>query len=238
MQEDLLLLLPLWYIVFLMSTTCHEAAHGWAAWIGGDPTAYHGGQVSLNPLPHVRRELFGTVIVPIVSYLVLGWNNPAHRWMIGWASAPFDPGWEERHPRRAALMALAGPLANLGLGGIGFSVLSIGLTQGWWVPAVVPSFDGLVEPGIGGAVGLSGLGRLCSVVLCLNTVLFVFNLLPLPPLDGAAVLSGVFSPLRRVYQLWRQNEFSGIIGLLVAWYVFPALFRPVFLTVLGWLFGG
>jgi hypothetical protein len=103
-----LILGVIWYIVFLFSTTCHEGAHALAAKLGGDNTAFAGGQVTLNPLPHIRRELFGLVLVPIVSYFLAGW-------MIGWASAPYDPAWQERYPRRAALMALAGPSANLAL---------------------------------------------------------------------------------------------------------------------------
>ena len=96
----------LWYVAFLFSTTVHEAAHAWAALRLGDPTAYLGGQVTLNPIPHIRREPIGTVLFPIVTFLVGGW-------MMGWASVPYDPVWAERYPRRAAWMALAGPAANL-----------------------------------------------------------------------------------------------------------------------------
>jgi hypothetical protein len=95
-----------WFVAFLFSTTLHEAAHAFAAWRLGDSTAYHGGQASLNPIPHVRREPFGMVLIPIVSYALGGW-------MFGWASAPFDPMWAARYPKRAGLMALAGPIANL-----------------------------------------------------------------------------------------------------------------------------
>ena len=108
MTPDFLVLGVIWYIVFLFSTTCHEGAHALAAKIGGDTTAFEGGQVSLNPIPHIRRSPVGLVVVPIISYFV------AH-WMIGWASAPYDPQWQERHPHRAAWMALAGPAANFTL---------------------------------------------------------------------------------------------------------------------------
>ena len=57
----------LWYVVFLLSTTCHETAHAWAAKLGGDLTAFHGGQVSLDPIPHIRREPFGMVIFPLAD---------------------------------------------------------------------------------------------------------------------------------------------------------------------------
>ena len=93
------------YAGFLFSTVLHEAAHALAAKRGGDWTAYHGGQVSLDPLPHIRREPLGTVVVPLISYFLGGW-------MIGWASTPYDPFWAQAHPRRAAWMSLAGPAAN------------------------------------------------------------------------------------------------------------------------------
>src|SRR6185369_342258 len=77
------------------------------AWRGGDPTAYEAGQVSLSPWPHIRREPWGTVLVPLLTFFTYAGTGSA--WMMGWASAPFDPLWEHRHPRRAAAMALAGP---------------------------------------------------------------------------------------------------------------------------------
>src|SRR5918997_4324426 len=92
----------LWFVVFLFSTTVHEAMHALVAWKGGDPTAYHGGQVSLSPIPHIRREPIGMLAVPLLTSFTQGLA-------MGWASAPYDPLWAERHPRRAALMAAAGP---------------------------------------------------------------------------------------------------------------------------------
>ena len=95
-----------YYVVFLFSTTLHEAAHAWAAMLGGDLTAYHGGQVTLDPRPHIRREPIGMVVLPLLTSLASGWP-------FGFASAPFDPAWSLRHPKRAGWMALAGPGANL-----------------------------------------------------------------------------------------------------------------------------
>lgn len=91
----------IWYIAFLFSTTCHEAAHVFAALKLGDPTAYHEGQVSLNPIPHVRREPLGTVLVPLLSFFAGGW-------MLGWASAPYDPYWAERYPKPLFVSAPGG----------------------------------------------------------------------------------------------------------------------------------
>ena len=94
------------YVAFLFSVTLHEAAHAWAAQRGGDLTAYLGGQVSVDPIPHIRREPFGMVVLPLISLAIF--NFP-----FGFASAPYDPVWARNHPRRAAWMALAGPAANL-----------------------------------------------------------------------------------------------------------------------------
>lgn len=85
-----------WFAAFLFSTTVHEAMHALVAWKGGDPTAYQGGQVSLSPIPHIRREPIGMLAVPLLTSLTQGWA-------MGWASAPYDPDWAERYPRRAAL---------------------------------------------------------------------------------------------------------------------------------------
>ena len=112
----------IWYIAFLFSTTCHEASHALVAKLGGDDTADRAGQVTLNPVPHIRREPWGMVVIPLVSFLFFGW-------MIGWASAPYNPEWQARHPRRGGLMALAGPAANFALMGIAAILIRVGL--GW-----------------------------------------------------------------------------------------------------------
>ena len=112
-----------WYVVFVISVTVHEAAHATVAYLGGDPTAYKGGQVSLNPVPHMRREPIGMLVVPLLTAISNGWP-------IGWASAPYDPRWEQQHPRRAAWMAAAGPGANLALALLALIGLKIGLATG------------------------------------------------------------------------------------------------------------
>src|SRR6202167_1020297 len=115
----------IWYIVFLFSTTCHEGAHSLVARLGGDPSAFHGGQASLNPLPHIRRSPFGMVVVPILTYIL-----PPH-WMFGWASAPYDPAWQRQYPRRAAWMALAGPAANFTLAILAAVGIRAGMALGY-----------------------------------------------------------------------------------------------------------
>lgn len=228
-ETDQLALLPLWYAVFLLSLTCHEAAHAFVAWRGGDPTAYHAGQVSLNPLPHVRREPWGTVLIPLFTYLSSGW-------MMGWASAPYDPWWGSRHPRRAALMALAGPAANLALAAIAFAVLRMGLLGGVWQQPDVATFDRFVEVVPGAAAALDGTGRLLSILLALNLLLCVFNLVPLPPLDGASVVSGFSRTAAALRERWERSPLSSLVGLLVAMLVVSPIFRPIARLVLEQLY--
>src|SRR2546429_9733857 len=98
---------------------------------GGDETAFLGGQVTLNPEPHIQREPWGMVIIPILM-LVLTHS------VIGWASAPYDPHWERRHPHLAAWMALAGSAQNFTPIGFAPHVLRVGLHQRWLPPGVLP----------------------------------------------------------------------------------------------------
>src|SRR5919109_3873405 len=115
-----------WFLAFLFSTTVHEAMHAFAAWRLGDPTAYHGGQVSLSPAPHIAREPIGMLVLPLITSFTQGWA-------IGWASAPYDPHWAARYPKRAALMAAAGPAGNFLIAIASFALLKVGLVTGWFI---------------------------------------------------------------------------------------------------------
>jgi Zn-dependent protease len=224
----------IWYAVFLLTLTLHEGAHALVAWLGGDQVAYRGGQVSLNPLPHIRREPFGTVVVPLLTFFSSGW-------MMGWASTPYDPAWGERHPRRLAAMSAAGPAANLLVAGLMFATLRILLAAGVVVAPERINFSRLVEaPGATPEGSLLHAVAFClSVALNLNFLLFLFNLMPLPPLDGAGVLEGLFpdtvgGALRRL----AHNPVLSLVGLLIAWQVFGAVWRPAFALLLRLLHPG
>jgi Zn-dependent protease len=132
-------------------------------------------------------------------------------------------------------MAAAGPAGNFGLAAIAFAVLKGGLMAGLFVSPERVTFSSLVESPGGPTVVTSML----SVFLMLNVLLGTFNLLPLPPLDGASVAS-IFVPARFRTQL-RDMTMSGmtsVIGLLVAWQVFPLLTEPLFSGVLALLHPG
>ncbi len=236
MSPEAIALGGLWFVVFLLSTTCHEAAHALVAALGGDQTAARAGQVTLNPLPHMRREPWGMVLIPILSYFMF--YSPAQGgWMIGWASAPYDPVWRMNHPRRAGAMALAGPAANLLLALAGGALLAAGLKLGWFMPAADLHFDRIVDVAQGSA--LDGVGAFLSILFSLNIILFTFNLLPVPPLDGATAL-GLVLPERAARQ-WTElsaRPIFALLAFLAAWYVFPSwVLWPVYSRALEVLFG-
>jgi Zn-dependent protease len=222
-----------WYIVFLFSTTCHEASHAFAAKLGGDLTAFHGGQVTLNPLPHMIREPFGMLLVPILSYVLGGW-------MIGWASAPYDPYWQARYPRRAAWMSLAGPGANFALMLIGAIGIRLGMLAGVFQQPDRIDYTSITVANPASATPLLTFAAMfISVLFFLNLLLGTFNLLPVPPLDGATGIA-VFMSERtalRFLEFTRDPTFS-MAGIVAAWFLFGRLFDPIFTFALNALYPG
>lgn len=212
-----------WFVSFLFSTTVHEAMHALVALKLGDPTAYYGGQVSLSPIPHMKREPIGMLVLPLLTASTQGWA-------IGWASAPYDPNWANRYPNRAALMAAAGPVGNFLIAIGAFVALRIGLGLGAFIAPDRVNFETIVAAASGEANFVT---MLLSVLLIQNVFLGVFNLLPLPPLDGAAVASALVpEPLASSMRQFGNNPMASTMGLLVAWQVFPAVTGPLFSLVL------
>jgi Zn-dependent protease len=197
--EAIILLL----VTLIISLTVHEAAHALFALLGGDRTAYYAGQVTLNPLPHMQREPFGMLVLPLLS-LFLSKGTMC----FGFAHAPIDPRWAYHNPRKAALMSAAGPLANVLLAGIAFAVL-------WLIGR--PDSD-----------ATEAVRRIASVFLMLNILLAVFNVIPLPPLDGAGVVTGLVPGARGVYESIQRIPYSGIVIFVLLIQVLPYLFWPVF----------
>lgn len=208
------------YVVLLFAMVCHEAAHALVAKWGGDPTAYLGGQVTLNPMPHIRREPLGTVILPLVMLVTSG-----GRMCFGFAHAPVDALWLHRNPKKGALMAAAGPAANLILAGLALLLCYV-LAQ-----------NGHINLGtFGGLSPASDMGWEYAAflflrwTLLLNLLLALFNLIPWPPLDGATVLEGFFPGLRGPFHMIRSQPVFALIGalLLANFLVIPHLFWPLY----------
>lgn len=210
------------FTVFLYSTTAHEAAHAWTAWKLGDDTAFRGGQVSfLNPVPHVRREPVGMVVVPWLTYFAGGG-------MMGWASAPYNPHWARAYPERSALMALAGPLANLLLAITAGLLIRLGMLAGVFRAPATANWLHVVDAAAAGPWQFPAM--LLSVAVSLNVLLFAFNLLPLPPLDGASLpLFFLRGRLAETYANWTLHPAFSFLGLFAAWH----LFKPIYPVLQG-----
>ena len=220
----------IWYAVFLFSTVFHEAAHSWVAFKLGDPTAYEGGQASLNPIPHIQRSPFGMVLVPSFTFYY-------SHWMMGWASAPYDPRWAYAHPRKAGWMSLAGPVANLILVLAASLLIRVGMVLGVFVAPFSVGFSHVVTAAQAGPY--TELATLLSVFFSLNLLLFCFNLLPLPPLDGSGA-AALFIPkkLAEKYLVLIHNPQIQFISFIVAWKLFGYVFLPIQTVALDLLYPG
>ena len=193
-------ILPLMAAVVL-----HEYAHGWVANYYGDGTAREHGRLTLNPLVHIDR--FGTIIVPLLCLLMPG------GFLFGWAKpVPVTPG-RLRNPRRdMALVAAAGPAMNFVLAILSGILLHVLLTidptlQEHWPP----------QPGVMPRTDLLGMLLLPLVAMALfsiiiNTLLFAFNLLPIPPLDGGRILLSSL-PLKPALLLSRLEPYGMLVIL-------------------------
>jgi Zn-dependent protease len=166
--------------VAIIAITFHEAAHGYVAWKLGDPTAHQQGRVSFNPIRHI--DPFGTVVLPLILFIASGW-------ILGWAKpVPVNPSRLNSPRRDMVFVAAAGPGINLALAVVSAALLS--------------ALGGLdAEPEF--------LNKLLRFSIYFNVLIGVFNLIPIPPLDGGRIAVGVLPgslafPLARLepYGMW------------------------------------
>ncbi len=228
MSPEVLRYLPVWFVAYLLSLTCHEAAHAAVAYLGGDRTAED--QITLDPTKHIAQEPFGTLVLPLISFFVFGGH-----FMLGAASTPIDPRWQQRYPRRAALMAAAGPIANVLLALVAGGVIYGAIHAGAWTPAIDSlELDRLVVEADGEATALT---TFVSILFSVNVLLATFNLIPLPPLDGHVVVPAVLSPAQqdRWYALFEGP--GRFLGLAVAMGIHHEFFGPVFGWTLALVYG-
>jgi len=201
--------LLLGYPLLLLALTVHESAHAWTADRFGDPTARFMGRVSLNPLVHV--DLFGTVVFPILAFLTA---FP----MIGWAKpVPVNPRQLRNPSRDGMIISLAGPASNVLL-----AILFFALYAAFRLSGVF----GLVPP-----LFREPLFNIFLYGTLLNALLALFNLLPVPPLDGSHVVEH-FLPYswRQAYEAIRPYSFFLLLGLFM-FGMLNILFKPIIWVV-------
>lgn len=200
------------FVVLLLSLTVHEAAHAWTADRLGDPTARMLGRVSFNPVVHA--DLVGTVLFPLIAMVS---NVP----LIGWAKpVPVSVARLRRGRTDFMLVAAAGPASNLLIAVAASLVLRL---------AIRTPLDGIAPGGV-------HLSDVLVRAMALNVMLAVFNMLPIPPLDGGNVLAGLLPrPLAAAFDQLRPYGFILIYALLLTG-GFDTIVMPPALWLASWLY--
>jgi Zn-dependent protease len=225
MNQDVLLI-AFQVVVLLLAFSIHECAHAWAAWRLGDPTAKMLGRVTLNPIKHL--DPLGSVFMPILA-LVYHWP------LIGWAKpTPVTARNFKNYKRDDILVTLAGPASNLVSAIVALILLIVikhaipgGLVAVATAMALASHFPGVSTENL---PTLFPLALFLYFVILINLLLFVFNLIPVPPLDGSHVLRH-FLP----YNALRVYDRIGMIGLILIMlvggsFIFSLFFSPLLNT--------
>ncbi len=209
-------------VVLILAFSVHECAHAWAAMRLGDPTAMMLGRVTLNPLKHL--DPVGSVLFPLISLVYGGF-------LVGWAKPTPVSGRNFKNYRRDdILVTLAGPASNLLSATIALILLIVvkhllpaGETAIATAMAIAGHAPGVVTEGL---PALFPIALFLYFAISINLLLFVFNLIPLPPLDGSHILRH-FLPYKAAQLYDRIGVFSLIILFLVGGSFIRALFYPL-----------
>lgn len=215
MPDDIIGQLIIYLVVLLLAISAHEAGHAWMSHKFGDDTAYLLGRVTLNPLAHT--DPIGTLLIPIINF-VGAYGMGVFVPLIGWGKpTPVNPLRWRNKDLANVMVSIAGILANLLLALIGFVILKVCLHTGMIGLGVVGRFGSFEEPAY----------LLLVRVLTMNLSLAVFNLLPVPPLDGSKVLYSVLpAGAHSTLEALEQYSFIILIGLMY-FGVVSAIIAPV-----------
>jgi|SRR5688572_14135079 len=211
--------LVIYMVVLLLAVSVHEAGHAWMSYKFGDDTAYMLGRVTLNPVAHT--DPIGTLLIPIVAF-ILGTMGGALGSipLIGWGKpTPVNPRKWDRYRMANVMVSIAGVLGNLILLIIGFIAAKIMMSMGF---GVYDFFGQSTNP----------IAILVGNIMLLNLSLFVFNLLPFPPLDGSKIL-GTFLPAsaQPIFDMLEQFGFL-ILMFLIYIGVFRLIITPFLYALL------
>lgn len=217
------------FVVLLFSLSVHEAAHAWTANRLGDPTARMLGRVTLNPIKHI--DLVGTVIIPLFMLFM-----PGYGYLVGWAKpTPVTPSNFKNITRDDILTTLAGPVSNVLtaiVATVALLVLSHTSPDGALVVHQLASGIPISSALMASSSIIVPLGLLLHIAVWLNLILFVFNLIPLPPLDGSHVVRHMLP-----YNTLRVYDSLGLIGLLVFLFVGYRIIEFFMTPMLGFVDG-
>jgi Zn-dependent protease len=197
-------------VIFLFSVVIHEVSHGYAAYALGDPTAKYSGRLTLNPLKHL--DPFGSVIFPFLIYIASGGTA-----IFGWAKpVPYNP-YNLRWPKWGpAAVGAAGPLSNITI------ALIFGLALRWMYTGIATPFLAML-----------------ALIVYINVLIAVFNLIPIPPLDGSKVLFAILPAGTEQFQAqFERYGFLVLIAfLLIGFQIITPLVSLIFHLITGFSFG-